>query len=174
MDIHFKQLTNPDGEVLAYLNKWENDPALIPLIRPNQDKSSLERTELLTAQDLEERLIHNYMFLIYLADQLIGVMDYQIDPRHLFKKEPGTAWIGIIIGEATARGKGIGQRALQHLEAAIRQQGWKRIELGVFEFNTNAIKLYRKSGYQEIGRIPDFTYWNGKLWQDIRMEKYLS
>jgi len=49
----------------------------------------------------------------------------------------------------------------------------KRIELDVFEFNTQAIKLYRKLGYKEIARIPDFTYWQGKVWQDIRMEKYL-
>lgn len=172
MEITFKKLIKPDGEVLDYLNKWENDPALIPLIRPNPDKGSLERTETLTILDLEERLIHNHIFLIYLGDQLIGEMDYQIDPKHLYKREPGTAWIGIIIGEGTARGKGIGRRALQHLEEEIRQQGLKRIELGVFEFNTNAFRLYEKAGYQEIGRIPDFTYWDGKLWQDIRMEKY--
>jgi RimJ/RimL family protein N-acetyltransferase len=174
MDVNFKKLIEPDDDALAYLNQWENDPALIPLIRPNPDKDSLARTELLTVQDLEERLVHNHTFLIYLEDQLIGEMDYQIDPRHLYKKEPGTAWIGIIIGEEIARGKGIGQRALQHLEEEIRKQGLQRIELGVFEFNTNAIKLYRKAGYQEIGRIPDFTYWNDRMWQDIRMEKYLA
>ena len=37
----------------------------------------------------------------------------------------------------------------------------------------NAIKLYQKAGYTEIGRIKDFVYWQGRLWQDIRMEKYL-
>ena len=25
----------------------------------------------------------------------------------------------------------------------------------------------------EIGRIPDFTFWQDKLWMDIRMEKYI-
>ena len=34
-------------------------------------------------------------------------------------------------------------------------------------------KLYQKAGYQEICRIPDFTFWQGKMWQDIRMEKYV-
>lgn len=172
MDLTFRKLDEPEGEVLEHLNKWENDPALIPLIRPNPDKHSLERKEILTMQDLNERLVHNRTFLIYLGDQLIGEMDYQIDPKHLYKKEPGTAWIGIIIGEEIARGKGIGQRALQYLEEDIQGQGLRRIELGVFEFNTNARKLYQKSGYLEIGRIPDFTYWNDKMWQDIRMEKH--
>ena len=62
---------------------------------------------------------------------------------------------------------------MQYLEEQIRAHGWKRIELGVFEFNTNAIKLYQKLGYQEFARIANFTYWEGRMWQDIRMEKYL-
>lgn len=173
MDVTFRKLNEPDVQVLEALNKWENDPALIPLIRPNPDRNSLERKEILTMQDLQERLVHNHTFLIYLGDRLIGEMDYQIDPRHLFRKETGTAWIGIIIGEEIARGKGIGQQALPYLEQEIKKQGLTRIELGVFEFNTGAIKLYQKAGYQEIGRIPSFTYWNDKMWQDIRMEKYI-
>jgi len=58
-------------------------------------------------------------------------------------------------------------------KSEIRLHGLKRIELGVFEFNENARRLYQKLGYKEIGRIPDFTYWNGKMWPDIRMEKEL-
>ena len=173
MDVTFKKLVEPDADALAHLNRWENDPALIHLIRPNRDKAALEMREVLTVQDLEERLVHNHTFLIYQNDELVGEMDYQIDPKHVLKKETGTAWIGIILGEENARGKGIGQQALQYLEEEIRKQGLKRIELGVFEFNTGAIRLYQKAGYQEIGRIPDFTYWNDKMWQDIRMEKYL-
>jgi RimJ/RimL family protein N-acetyltransferase len=63
---------------------------------------------------------------------------------------------------------------MKHVEEQIKAQGFQRIELGVFEFNANAIKLYRKLGYQEIGRINDFTFWQGRRWQDIRMEKYLK
>jgi RimJ/RimL family protein N-acetyltransferase len=173
MDVKFVKLANPTAEIAKCFQRWENDPALIPFIRPNKDKAALETKDVVTTKDLEERLEHHHVYLIYLADRLIGEMDYQIDPKILFRKESGTAWIGIILGEESARGKGIGLLALQHLEEEIRNQGWRRIELGVFEFNTNAIRLYQKAGYQEIGRIADFTYWNDKMWQDIRMEKYL-
>jgi RimJ/RimL family protein N-acetyltransferase len=124
-------------------------------------------------KSLQEQLEHQHTFLIYLQGRLIGEMDYQVDPGHLFRKERGTAWIGIIIGEDAGRGRGIGSLAMQYLEEQIRALGLKRIELGVFEFNTNAIKLYQKLGYQEFARIADFTYWEGRMWQDIRMEKYL-
>jgi RimJ/RimL family protein N-acetyltransferase len=173
MDVKFGQLTQPTTEILEYLNKWENDSDLIPFIRPNQTQEDLERKEAMTIEDVERRLEHAHTYLIYLQNQLIGIMDYQIDPKVLYKKETGTAWIGIIIGEEIGRGKGVGYLAIQYLEEQIKLQGLKRIELGVFEFNTNAIKLYKNLGYKEIVRIDDFTYWQDKMWQDIRMEKYI-
>lgn len=173
MDIQFKKLTEPTPEVAEHLSKWENDPALIPLIRPNPNKEALLHRETVTVSDLEQRLEHNSIYLIYLDGQLIGEMNYQVDPGYLYKKEPGTAWIGIEIGEEIGRGKGIGSLALQYLEEEIKRQGLKRIELGVFEFNTNAIKLYQNMGYKEIARIDGFTCWEDKMWQDIRMEKYV-
>ncbi|MCT1905441.1 GNAT family N-acetyltransferase [Oceanobacillus sojae] len=59
------------------------------------------------------------------------------------------------------------------MEAKIKESGLKRIELGVFEFNIAGQKLYQKLGYKEIGRIKDFTYYQNKMWSDIRMEKYV-
>lgn len=173
MDLKFIKLTQPTEEIAASFNKWENDPALIPLSRPNQNQADLDRREDVTVEDLERRIRNTQLYLIYLNDQLIGEMDLQIDPPHLYRKEAPTAWIGIVIGEDSARGKGIGYQAIQFLENEIKEQGFSRIELGVFEFNANAIKLYQKLGYKEFARIADFTFWNGKMWQDIRMEKYI-
>jgi RimJ/RimL family protein N-acetyltransferase len=48
-----------------------------------------------------------------------------------------------------------------------------RAELGVFEFNERAQALYRRLGHREFNRIPNFTFWNGKMWTDIRMGKDL-
>ena len=50
----------------------------------------------------------------------------------------------------------------------------KRIELGVFEFNTRAQKFYTKLGYKKVGEVKDFTFWEGRFWNDIRMEKDLN
>ena len=174
MIITFTKLTDPNPKIATALNHWGNDPMLVPLIRPSRNKEDLERQVSETTETLRKRLEHNHIYLIYSDGQLVGEMDYQIDPGHLFRKETGTAWIGINIGEASARGKGIGTQAMLYLEEQIRTQGLKRIELGVFEFNKKAIKLYKSLAYLEIGRIDDFTYWQGRMWQDIRMEKYLK
>lgn len=174
MKVHFTKLANPvPSEVYSAFTKWENDPALVYLSRPNHSQADLDRESEVDSFEMEGRLSTQRTYLIYLDGQLVGEMSYQIDPQHLYKKEPGTAWIGITIGEEVARGKGIGPLAMQYLEEEIRKAGYKRIELGVFEFNFPAQKLYQKMRYTEIGRIADFTFWQNKMWSDIRMEKYL-
>lgn len=169
----FTKLIQPTAEIVESLNRWENDPELIPVMRPNPNQEALESRKTLTVDSITRRLEHDHIYLIHLDGRLIGEMNFQVDPAHLFRREAGTAWIGITIGEKTARGRGIGRQALEFLEAQISQMGLKRIELGVFEFNTNAIRLYQNLGYVEFGRIEAFTYWQGKMWQDIRMEKYV-
>lgn len=174
METKFIKLTNPDQTLVEVFNRWDNDPELIPLTRPNQNKDALERRDSMTLDDLKQRLDHHHIYLIYLDDLLIGEMNYMVDPNHLYKKEEGTAWIGITIGEPEGRGKGIGYHAIHFLEEEIKKDGLNRVELGVFEFNTQARNLYEKLGYKEIGRIENFTYWADKMWFDIRMEKYLG
>ena len=174
MDLEFRKLTKPTAAIARQITKWENDPALIPFTRPNRDQAALDLRKSATVEDLRERLEHRQIYLMYLQKELVGEMDFQVDPIHLYKKETGTAWVGITIGEEAARGRGIGALAMQYLEEQIEQHGLKRIELGVFEFNTSAIKLYQKLGYREIARIDNFAFWQGKMWQDIRMEKYIS
>ncbi len=173
MNIKFAKLVAPSAEITESFTKWENDPALIYLMRPNQTQADLDRRSVITLEELQKRLEHDSIYLIYSEGQLVGEMDYQMNPTHLYKQEVNTAWLGIKIGEESARGKGIGFLAIQFLERVIKLQNVKRIELGVFEFNTNAHKLYQKLGYQEIGRIPNFTFWQGKMWTDIRLEKYI-
>ena len=173
LNLNFKKLITPTPEIAASFSKWENDLMLIPLTRPNSSEQDLLSQQPVSVNDLLERIKRSDIYLIYAQGELIGEMNYQVDPPYVYKKVKGTAWIGITIGEESGRGKGIGYFAMQYLEKQIKLAGLKRIELGVFEFNTPAIKLYQKSGYKEIARIPDFTYWQGKMWQDIRMEKFL-
>ena len=170
-EVAFTPLVEPSDEVVAAFARWENDPLLIPLARPNKSQADLERRQEVTLDEMRQRLTYQRVYLISLGAQLVGEMSYQIDPGHLLKKVPGSAWIGITIGEAHGRGRGLGRQALRYLEREIAAQGLGRIELGVFAFNLPALALYTKLGYQEFGRVDDFTYWQGRMWQDIRMER---
>ncbi|ARF15929.1 GNAT family N-acetyltransferase [Sporosarcina ureae] len=171
MNIKFILLTEPTPKLVNTFNRWGNDVNLKALSQPNRSKAELERETFLTIEDIRHRLEYQHVYLMYLDNRLIGEMSFTVDPGHLINKNSETAWISIVIGEPACRGKGIGMIALEYLEEQVRKYGLKRMELGVFEFNKPALKLYQKLGYQEMGRIEEFTYYEGNMWADIRMEK---
>ncbi len=169
MNVSFQLLKKPTNEIIEKMVIWNNDPSLRPLIRPNKCEADLEK--IMTTSEIESGMKHSITHIIKIDKEVVGEIGYQIEPPQLFKKEKGTVWISIIIGEQAAHGKGIGTEAMEYIEKVIKKEGFSRIELGVFEFNKVALGLYQKMGYKEIGRVKEFTYWNGKMWQDIRMEK---
>ena len=59
-----------------------------------------------------------------------------------------TAWVGILIGDVTERGKGYGTLAMSHVLAyASYSLGLKEVFLGVRKENVPAIRTYEKLGF---------------------------
>ncbi|STO09384.1 GNAT family N-acetyltransferase [Exiguobacterium aurantiacum] len=174
MTISLVPLKESSVDIVETFNRWNNDPAIVHLIRPVRSEEELTVEQNLTVESLAERLQTHDIFLIYADDHLVGEVNVMYDAAHLYRQEPGSAWLGLVIGETEGRGRGVGTTALNLLEERLRQQGTPRIELGVFAFNEAAHRLYEKLGYEEIARIEAFTYWNGQFWADIRMEKRLT
>ncbi len=169
------RLFNPesvrDCELVA---RWSNDPEIRPFMSyfPNEaayaELSSPEKVAL----ELGESARHGVKrYMIILDGFEIGEMSLQLDARQCMRRAPDTAWLSITLGEASARGRGLGSLAMKQLEAYAWQAGAARAELGVFEFNERAHRLYKSLGYQEIGRVPEFTWHQGRLWTDIRLLK---
>ena len=99
MKVEFTQLITSTVEIAQAFDKWDNDSALVPLIRPCQNQADLEVHIPVCVDTLTQRLKHCFTYLIYADEILVGAMTYQVDFDHLYKKEAGTAWIGIVIGE---------------------------------------------------------------------------
>ncbi|UOQ84413.1 GNAT family N-acetyltransferase [Gracilibacillus salinarum] len=174
MNIKIEKLEQPTASIVEVMNRWENDGQLIPLVRRNRNEEELNKREQVTIEKVKQRLEKQHVYLIYLEDQLVGEINYAVDPHYLYKHEQGSVMLGITIGESEARGKGVGYQAIRQIENEVRRHGLKRVELGVFAFNKHARKLYKKLGYEEIGFIDNFTFWQGEMWRDIRMEKYIN
>ena len=176
MDIKFEKLNCKNDEQLNILLKWECDKELNHFIIPNRDKNKeIEYpTFEIFKKRFEENLIYTSgIYIIYDGIKPIGNFSLQADPEHLIKKVKGTAWLGLSIGEKEYWGTGAAAEAMAFFERESVSFGLKRVELGVFEFNIRAQKFYKKMGYEEIGRLKNFTFWNGQYWDDIRMEKSL-
>ena len=171
--ITFEKIEFSNTEAFITLAKWDNDDEIKHLTRPNFQEGELVDV---TPEELREGLFNNvnkYGYLILDDEVAVGYVTIDMDFSMLIKKEVKTAWIGIGIGEATSRGKGVGIFAMQFLEKQCRELGAKRIELGVFSFNHRAKSLYEKMGYQAFAKIENFVYYDGNWYSDVRMEKNL-
>lgn len=76
----------------------------------------------------------------------------------------------IMIGDKNNRGKGIGYFATNEmLKHAFNNMNLNRIEIGVLESNSIAIKLYESAGFKREGIKRKFVYKNGKFIDMIMM-----
>ncbi|MFP4382471.1 MAG: GNAT family N-acetyltransferase [Spirochaetia bacterium] len=86
---------------------------------------------------------------IFLDDQLVG-------EANATKNYTGL-WITIgIMLSRKARGLGLGRLVMNLLEEEARKLGSTRLSLTVWEENTVAVELYRKIGYREVGKLPEW------------------
>ena len=174
----FRDIDPEQASDVAPLVRWANDTEIRHLSQQfESEKQSLERLSLDTPR-LQRMLKRaqgkgKRVQLVEWNGEIVGEVTLEMDSPQLMEPQPHTAWFGIIIGEEHARGQGLGFLAMQHLEELAKTLGAKHAQIGVFEFNTRARRLYNKLGYEELATIPDFTWWKGKRWTDIRMGKPL-
>jgi RimJ/RimL family protein N-acetyltransferase len=174
----FRDIDAEQASDVEPLVRWVNDTEIRHLSQQFESEGqSLERLSLDTPrlQRMLKRAIERgkRVQLLEWQGKIVGEITVEMDASQLFEALPHTAWFGIIIGEEHARGRGLGHLAMQHLEDLAKTLGAKHAQIGVFEFNAPARRLYEKLGYKELTIIPEFTWWKGKRWSDIRMGKPL-
>ncbi|MFQ6074057.1 MAG: GNAT family N-acetyltransferase [Candidatus Bathyarchaeia archaeon] len=79
------------------------------------------------------------------------------------------AYFGIYL-KRQYRSKGIGTRLLKRIIEIARLKGFEMMKLTVFQTNQQALRLYKKFGFREIGRIRGgVKFLNGTYTDDIVM-----
>lgn len=173
LKIKFQKLTEPDPVFFEYQVRWNSDPSIKYNISPNFQAAELPDPTTKQLADDFSRNTNESIFVIVDETRMIGEATVDTAFPFLYKKTDKTAWISILIGEKDYWRRGIGAQTICFLENICRDMDLKRIELGVFEFNKAAHKLYQKLGYSEIGQIDHFTYRINRWYADIRLEKLL-
>ncbi|MCT4660470.1 MAG: GNAT family N-acetyltransferase [Tissierellales bacterium] len=171
--MQFKVLTSYDKDMIHTLEKWYNDPDILPYLHPNFTGEDLDPITPAEIRMMVRTKPNRKRYGIYDEKRWIGEVSILEGFDNLVATEPRTAWIGLCVGEKDYWRTGVGRQAMLFLEQEAKQLGFKRIELGVFEHNTKARKLYENLGYKEISTLAKFTYYNGNWYDDIRMEKYI-
>jgi len=91
-------------------------------------------------------------------DALVGVV--QIDGI-LWNQRVG--WVSLLVGEAGARGKGLGREAMGLvLRFGFHELNLHRLQLTVFDYNAPAIALYERLGFVREGAFREFVERDGR------------
>jgi L-amino acid N-acyltransferase YncA len=85
----------------------------------------------------------------------------------------GVADLSIYVSR-DARGYGIGSLLLAAIEAEARANAFHKVVLFMLAFNEPAQRLYRKSGYREVGTFREQGRLDGSLVDIVAMEKILA
>jgi len=81
-----------------------------------------------------------------------------------------TCWLGILIGENEARGKGFGTEAIKLIiDYAFNNLNLRKVSLEVVNSNKTAIETYKKIGFNIEGEMKMQVYINGILFNNLIM-----
>jgi len=91
-----------------------------------------------------------YCYVIYKVQEPIGYAilierDYN---RPLFQENHKAILIDQMCVIRKYRSKGLGRQLIEKIKGFSKQNGYNRIELGVWNDNTNAINFYKKMGFE--------------------------
>lgn len=87
----------------------------------------------------------------------------------------GTAAIVGVYVSKDYRGKGISRRLMNQLFEEMRKTGFiEKVKLWVAETQVSARKLYEKTGFKYIGKDEKPIEHNGKVYEELIMEKDLA
>ena len=168
--IAFRAVRWDSDDECALLASWNNDPATRRFLVRAKDAANASRE--ITPDDIRREgdgLGESVMLMV--GEAPVGVGRFALGPPKLLRPSPQTAWLAPLIGERDLRGRGLGRRLVEHLEALATQAGARDFEVGVFEFNERALRLFQSLGYREVARLPERTWWDGRRWEEIRLRK---
>ena len=136
------------------LLEWGGSGFSFPL-----DRDQLQKHLIDVAQDNPDRLI--YSAVDVQTGQAVGHGEVLSIDRHHRSATLGR----ILVGPPDARGKGVGERIVRELvRIAFQDLSLHRVALRVYDFNTAAIRCYRKVGFQQEGLLRDVHRFGDRYW----------
>jgi RimJ/RimL family protein N-acetyltransferase len=148
--VRLAALTNADASVIA---QWHQNADYMRLLdaRPASPKNEGQIAEWIREG---QRGRETFLFGIRTTaeDTLVGFVELgEVLWTHR------NSWLAIGIGDPQQRGHGYGTEAMRlTLDFAFRELNLHRVQLTVFSYNTTAIALYERLGFQREGAYREF------------------
>lgn len=149
---------------LPRLHLWANDPVTQDGIGEQHFPSSLQFHRQWFQKLAEDRL--NQRFVVDAPGVggigLSSIVSIDWRNRH--------AWHGLVLGDASHRGKGYGVDAiLTTMRYAFDELGLERLDGAMIEYNKASLATYcgRKVGWKEEGRRRNYFFRKGRFWDQV-------
>lgn len=151
MDELIIRMALPDdaGKIVEYMNK----------IGGESDNLSFGANGFRLKAEQERKFIENNvrsespMFVGLLGSEIAAVASFSTTPRVRFRHRAEVA----VSVQKKYWHQGIGRKMMEKLIEHAKELGFVNLlELYVYEFNENAVKLYEKLGFQKAGLHPKF------------------
>jgi len=136
----------------------------IPIIGRDQVDYMLDRFQ--SKHAISEQIRSGVLyFLMREYVEFIGYIAVQPKGVELFLSK--------IYVKSSRRAKGYGKKAIQFAESLAQERGLKNIVLTVNKNNVNAIKVYEKMGFRNVGSLVQ-DIGKGFVMDDFKMEKTIQ
>jgi RimJ/RimL family protein N-acetyltransferase len=162
-------LTAENPDVMASnFSRWSQDTGYLRLLDTEPPRLlSAKKWQEWLEKDLDRTVADGCLFAIRAldGDALIGFIGlFELFMNH------GDAHVAIALGERSAWNQGYGTDAMRViLRYAFNELNLRRVSLGVFEYNSRAIRSYEKAGYVHEGRMREAIHRDGKHWDFLFM-----
>lgn len=123
-----------EAKTLPTIVEWLNDPAVVRYSEQRHHKHSVEFQDMFIRMFVEPSLYRE----IYLKKKLIGSITARVDEIN------SVADVGIMIGEKSEWGKGLGYEAWAGFCDHLFSTGIRKIEGGTMMANMGMISIFRK------------------------------
>lgn len=140
--VHITEVNQADLDLDLYVSWLQNvqDNRFIEAVRKDYSKFDLQKYLDARVNNPEVK----FWGIFLESNKFIGTI--KLEPINW---ENQTAWLGMMIGDSSERGKGYGSKALNLvLDYAESVLLLKDIFLGVHKDNTPAIRIYKKCGFE--------------------------
>ncbi len=156
-------------QLMRFINQIIREPMSgIPLISPMTLKGEEAWLEAMLGQVRKRSMV---MLVLEMSGRIVGNCSVQ---RRMWK-EKHRAQLGIAINEC-ARGRGIGEIMMRTTIALARKRmpGLELIDLVTYSYNSRALALYKKLGFEQVGRLPHAVKEDCRYYDDIFMILHLD
>lgn len=151
-------------EDFSRLINWVDSKELMYIFSAERFRYPLTQEQLINYIKVKDRIA--YKVINKSTNEIIGHADFS----NINKLSKKARICSVLIGEKEYRNKGYGTKIIDELVSiGFNKMKLHRIDLGVYDFNKQAIKCYQKCGFEIEGLLKDNIKFNDLYWSTYNM-----